>query len=255
MADAKTGGKAATATTAAPAAATTATTAAAAAPAAAPAATSGAEARDQKPLRPSGTPPPRSCLDQSISDELGESLRPRGVQKLPFLKYRRFELVARGGLYAADLVSSSYQYGGALAWYLAEDFGFELTLDVSPIAVDLDEPLTPDFGAKFEKGPGVLGTANLLWAPIHFKTKTSGGSLVHGDAAFVVGAGKLFHDTAQGIAMDAGLIVEIYATRWLSLRFDLRDVVLVQEAVSETRITNNVQATFGLGLWLPFWFI
>src|SRR5213592_1890093 len=75
-----------------------------------------------KPTRPSQTAPPPSCLDQSITDELGDSLRPRGVQKLPFLKEHRFELVGRGGLLASDLISTSYQYGGALLWYLAEDF-------------------------------------------------------------------------------------------------------------------------------------
>jgi outer membrane beta-barrel protein len=220
------------------------------APAAAP-----ASKGEPKPTKPSQTAPPPSCLDQSITDELGDSLRPRGVQKLPFLKNHRFELVGRGGLFASDLVSSSYQYGGALAWYLAEDFGFEVTFDVSPIAVDLDEPLTDFFGdPRFEGSTGYLSTANMIWAPFHFKSKTSGGSLVHGDAAFVFGAGKLFHDTAQGAAFDGGLILELYAADWLSFRFDVRDVVLVQEAVGETRLTNNIQATLGLGIWVPFGF-
>ena len=209
-----------------------------------------------KPRRPSDTAPPPSCLDQSITDELGDSLRPRGVQKLPCLKRHRFELVARGGLFASDLVSSSYQYGGALLWYLAEDFGFELTFDVSPVAVDLDEPLSDFFGdPRFAPGTGYLATGNFVWAPFHFKSKTSGGGLVHGDAALVFGGGKLFHDTAQGLAFDGGLVVELYAARWLSFRFDLRDVVLVQEAVGETRLTNNIQATLGIGIWLPFGFI
>ncbi len=221
-----------------------------AAPATAPAA-----ARTPKPSKPSQTAPPPSCLDQSITDELGESLRPRGVQKLPFLKDHRFELVARGGLFASDLVSSSYQYGGALLWYLGEDFGFEVTFDVSPIAVDLDQPLSDFFGdPRFATSTGYLSTANMVWAPFHFKSKTSGGSLVHGDAEFVFGAGKLFHDTAQGLAFDGGLVVELYAADWLSFRFDLRDVVLVQEAIAETRLTNNLQATLGLGIWIPFWF-
>jgi outer membrane beta-barrel protein len=209
---------------------------------------------EAKPTRPSEAAPPKSCLDESISDELGDSLRPRGVQRLPFLKDHRFELIARGGLYASDLLSSSYQYGGGLAWWLSEDFGFEATFDVSPVAVDLDDPLAKDFGHKFKKGTGYLLTANMLWAPMHFKAKTAGGSLLHGDAMFVFGFGKMFNDTAQGLAADGGLIVELYATRWLSFRFDLRDVVLVQEAVSETRITNNVQGTLGLAIWLPFWF-
>jgi outer membrane beta-barrel protein len=208
-----------------------------------------------KASRPSQTAPPPSCLDQSITDELGDSLRPRGVQKLPFLKEHRLELVGRGGIFASDLMSSSYQYGGALLWYLGEDFGFELTLDVAPIAIDLDQPLTDFFGdPHFKTSTGYLSTANMVWAPFHFKAKTSGGSLVHGDAGFVTGAGKLFDDTAQGLAFDGGMVVELYAADWLSFRFDVRDVVLLQEAVGETRLTNNIQATLGLGIWIPFGF-
>lgn len=205
--------------------------------------------------RPSETDPPPSCLDQSIPSQLGQTLRRRGVQKRTFLKRHRFELFARGGLYASDLLSSSYDYGGGLAWFFAEDFGLEATFDVTPVALDLDAPVAGFFGdPRFEKGTGYLVLANLLFAPIHFKLKTSGGSILHGDAMFAAGGGRLLHETAQGFALDGGLVVEVYAARWLSLRFDVRDVMLVQEAVAETRFTHNVTALFGVGLWLPFGF-
>ena len=205
--------------------------------------------------RPSDEPPPQSCLDRSIVDELGQSLRPKGVQKKTFLKRRRFEIIAHGGLYASDLLSSSYVYGGAVDWYPTEDFGLEISVDVSPVALELDEPVADFFGdPRFERGTGFLALASLLWAPIHYKIKGSGGSILHGDAMFALGAGRLLHDTAQGVAISGGLIVELYTTDWLSIRFDLRDVVLVQEAVAETRLTNNITAILGVGLWLPFGF-
>jgi outer membrane beta-barrel protein len=214
----------------------------------------GADA-EAKPTKPSDTPPPPSCLDQSITDELGESIRPRGVQKKTFLKKHRFEAIARGGLYASDLLSSSYLYGGALDWWLSEDLGFEVTFDTAPITVELDEPLAMFFkDPRFKSSTGYLGTANALWSPAHFKLKTSGGSIIHGDGDLVLGAGKLFSDTAQGIVFDGGLVVEIFPLRWLSIRFDLREVMLVQEAVAETRLTHNVTAMLGLGIWVPFGF-
>jgi outer membrane beta-barrel protein len=207
---------------------------------------------EKKAARPSDTDPPRSCLDESITDELGQQLRPRGVQKRDFLKKRRFELIARGGLYAADLVSSSYIWGGAVNWFLSEDLGFEVTFDVSPIAVDLDEPLTEfGFDPRFDDGMGYLGMANVIWSPAHFKVKTEGGGIVHGDMHLVLGGGRLFHETAQGIAFDAGAIVELFMASWLSFRFELRDVVLIQEAVAETRLTNNIVALAGFGIWFP----
>jgi outer membrane beta-barrel protein len=214
-----------------------------------------APATAPKASRPSDEPPPQSCLDRSIVDELGQSLRPKGVQKKTFLKRRRFEIVAHGGLYASDLLSSSYVFGGAVDWYPTEDLGLELSFDVSPVALELDEPVADFFGdPRFERGTGYLAMASVLWAPIHFKIKTGENSIMHGDGMFSLGGGRLLHDTAQGVAVSGGLIVELYVTRWLSLRFDLRDVVLVQEAVAETRLTNNITAILGVGLWVPFGF-
>src|SRR6186997_1919937 len=93
-----------------------------------------------KAARPSDAPVP-SCLDQSIVDELGQTLHPRGVQKREFEKRGQLEILARGGLFAGDLLSSSYVYGGALAWFVTEDFGIEGSFDVTRVALDLDRPL------------------------------------------------------------------------------------------------------------------
>jgi outer membrane beta-barrel protein len=200
--------------------------------------------------RPSEAPVP-SCLDQSIVDELGQRVRPRGVQKRDFLKKGQIELVARGGLFAGDLASSSYIAGGALSFFATEDLGIELAFDLTPVALDLDEPLAEFFGDdRFEAGLGYLAHAGLLWSPIHAKAKM-GDSIVHADIMFAAGGGRLFHDSVQGIGFDAGMIVELLVSDWISLRFDVRDWVMIQEAVAETRVTNNVVATFGLGLWLP----
>jgi len=144
-----------------------------------------ARAQDKKPdarpaeaaKRPSDTPPP-NCLDRSITDELGASLRPRGVQKKTFLKRFRAELIGHGGIYASDLMSSSYLYGGAVAWWLYEDLGFEVSFDLSPVALDIDGPVAGFFGdQRFQKKTGYLGLANVLWSPVHFKLRTEGGGI------------------------------------------------------------------------------
>src|SRR3954469_23805561 len=66
------------------------------------------------------------CLDPET--ELGAAGRRKGVQKRDFLKRLRLELSAWGGFFASDLLSTSYDYGGALAFYPGEDFGFEASL-------------------------------------------------------------------------------------------------------------------------------
>ena len=204
------------------------------------------------PAKPSEAPLP-SCLDASIRDELGRELKPRGVQKRDFLKNKKVQLTARGGLYAGDLTSSSWIGGGALTFWFTEDLGLSLDFSVTPIALDLDKPLAEFFGDdRFEPGLGYLPLANLNWSPIHTKMKTGGG-IVHGDLLFFAGGGRLIHDSVQGVTFDAGLALELFTTGVLTVRFEGRNVMAVQEAVAETRFTNNLVATFGLSVWIPTW--
>ena len=200
--------------------------------------------------RPSDTPVP-SCLDQSIVDELGQTLQPRGVQKREFQKRGQLEILARGGLFAGDLLSSSYVYGGALAWFVTEDFGIEGSFDVTRVALDLDRPLADFTGDdRFEAGTGFLVLGNFLWSPVHAKMKM-GESIIHADFLLTAGGGRLLHESAQGMAFDGGLLLDLFLSQWFTVRFDLRDLVLVNEAVGETRLTNNLMFTGGLALWLP----
>ena len=203
-----------------------------------------------KAARPSDAPVP-SCLDQSIVNELGETLHPRGVQKRDFQKRGQLEILARGGLFAGDLLSSSYIVGGAVAWFPTEDFGVEASFDTTYVKLDLDKPMADFTGEnRFASGRGYLALGNLLWSPVHAKMKM-GERIVHGDFLVTAGGGRLFHDSAQGLAFDGGLLLDLFLSQWFTIRFDLRDVVLIQEAVSETRLTNNLVMTGGLALWLP----
>jgi len=212
--------------------------------------TRAAAASAPAPALPSEAPLP-SCLDQSIKDELGRELRPRGVQKRDFLKNKKLELVARGGLYAGDLTSSSWIGGGALSFFFTEDFGLQVSFDVTPIALDLDEPLADFFGDdRFESGLGYLALAGLAWSPIHAKLKIGDG-IVHTDVLLHAGAGRLFHDSVQGITFDAGMALDIFTTGVLTVRFEAHDVMAVQEAVAETRYTHNLVALAGLAIWIP----
>jgi len=199
---------------------------------------------------PSEAPLP-SCLDQSMRDELGRELKPRGVQERDFLKDKKVELIARGGLFGGDLTSSSWVGGGAIALFLTEDFGIQGSFDVTPIALDLDTPLSQFFGDdRFEPSLGYLVLANLLWSPIHAKLKVGGG-IVHADMLLTAGAGKLVHDSVQGVTFDGGAMLDMFTTKVLTIRFEAHDVMAVQEAVAETRYTHNLVALLGLAIWIP----
>lgn len=202
------------------------------------------------PAKPSDAPLP-SCLDRSIRDELGRELAPRGVQLRDFRKNKKVQLSAQGGLYAGDLTSSSWIGGGALGFWFTEDLGVEASFAVTPVALDLDSPLAGFFGDdRFESGMGYLPLVNLMWSPIHTKVKVAGG-IVHGDILLFAGGGRLFHDSVQGVSFDVGLGLALFTSSWMTVRLDARDVMIVQEAVAETRFTNNLIAAAGVALWIP----
>ncbi len=206
--------------------------------------------RSAKPAKPSDAPLP-SCLDQSIRDQLGEQLKPRGVQKRDFQKDNKLVLLAHGGLYGGDMTSSSWIAGGSLGYFFTEDFGIDASFDLIPLTLDLDAPLDKFFGDnRFTPGMSYLGMAHLLWSPIHAKMKMGGG-IVHADFLLFAGPGRQFHDAVQGIAFDAGFALDLFVTRALTIRFDVRDLMAVQEAAGETRYTNNIVATVGLALYIP----
>jgi outer membrane beta-barrel protein len=202
------------------------------------------------PARPSDAPLP-SCLDQTIKDQLGADLKPRGVQKRDFIKNKKIVLVGHGGLYGGDMTSSNWIAGGSLGMFVTEDLGFNVELDLTPLTLDLDAPLNKFFGDnRFAPGMAYLGLANVLWSPIHAKLKLGGG-IVHADIMVFAGGGRMFHDAVQGLSFDAGSAIDLFVTRALTVRLDVRDLMAIEEISGETRFTNNLIATAGFALYLP----
>ena len=152
---------------------------------------------------------------------------------------------------AASTAEISPPRAGSRELFLTEDLGFELSFDLTPISLDLDEPLAEFFGDdRFEPGMGYLALANVIWSPIHAKAKMGGG-IVHADVLLFAGAGRLFHDSIQGVSFDAGLALDLFVSRFVTVRLDARNLLAVQEVAAETRLTNNLIATAGLVVWIP----
>jgi outer membrane beta-barrel protein len=177
--------------------------------------------------------------------------RRKGVQRRDFLKKHRFELSGLGGFYASDALSSTYSYGGAVAFYPSEDFGVELLVTRTPMQFRLEEPFTAfDQQTHFPTSVAWQGIFSLLWSPIHAKFKFTENSIIHGDLFVVAGAGRTGDPTVLGLTWEAGLGAKLYFNKYLSFRLDLRDFLLPQEVLGRGRITNNVTILAGLSLWL-----
>ncbi len=177
--------------------------------------------------------------------------RRKGVQRRDFLKKHKFELSALGGFYASDALSSTYSYGGALAFYPSEDFGLEVLLTRTPMQFRLEQPFTAfDQQTHFTPSVAWQGIFSLLWSPIHAKFKFNENTIIHGDLFAVAGAGRTADATVLGLTWEAGLGAKLYFSRFVAFRLDLRDFLLPQEVLGRGRITNNVTVLAGLSLWL-----
>jgi outer membrane beta-barrel protein len=202
------------------------------------------------PAKPSDAPLP-SCLDQTIAEQVGDQLRPRGVQKKDFLKRRKINLVLHGGLHGGDLTSSSWIAGGSLGFFFTEDFGIVGEFNVTPLELDLDSPINKFFGDdRFEPGLAYVALGKIMWSPIHAKLKLGGG-IVHADFLLYAGGGRMIHDAVQGVAYDAGVALDMFVTRAMTIRLSVQDLMAVQEIAAETHFTNNIIATMGIALWIP----
>lgn len=202
------------------------------------------------PARPSDAPLP-SCLDQTIRDQLGAELKPRGVQKRDFQKDNKLVLVAHGGLFGGDLTSSSWIAGGSLGYFFTEDLGIQAEFDLTPLTLDLDAPLDKFFGDnRFEPGMAYVALGNLMWSPIHAKLKTGGG-IVHADIMLFAGGGRMIHDAVQGLSFDAGMAIDLFVSKLVTIRIDTRDLMAIEEIAGETRYTNNFVTTAGIAVWIP----
>ena len=174
------------------------------------------------------------------------------MQRRDFLKRHRFELSGVGGFYASDALSSTYSYGGALAYYPSEDFGVEVLVTRSPVRFRLEEPFT-SFDQEHHFTPSIAwqGIVSLLWSPIHAKLKFTEKTIIHSDIFVVVGAGRTFHESVMGLTWEAGLGIKLYVSHYVTLRFDVRDFLLPQEVLGRGRITNNITVLGGVSVWLP----
>src|SRR5580692_11161906 len=68
------------------------------------------------------------CVDEELKEELVGGRHYRGVEERLFTKAFRHELSAMGGLYAADLYSSSWLGGGAYTFHFSEDLALEASV-------------------------------------------------------------------------------------------------------------------------------
>ena len=207
------------------------------------------------PLLPSTTAKAQ-CIDEAIRDELNARRRYRGVRERLFQKAGRHELSFMGGVYGNDLLSSSYLLQGAYTFHFTEELGLEASFGYTRANSELVRIIENDVGASILKldSPVYLYQAHLLWSIAYGKMRWFGGPISRFDFYLAVGGGITDNQTARGLTFSGGLGLKFYAGKWFAFRIDVRDQVLQQELLGESTVVNNITATLGTSIFIPFGF-
>jgi outer membrane beta-barrel protein len=196
------------------------------------------------------------CIDEAIRDELNARRQYRGVQERLFQKAHRHEISAMGGAYAADLMSSSYLVGGAYTFHFSEDLGLEASFGYTRSHADvvklIEDRLSTDLVR--ENVPVFIYEGHILWTLAYGKLRWFGSRISRFDFNLALGGGITDNRSARGLTFSGGLGFKFFPTEWFAVRVDVRDQVLNQELLGESRIVNNIIATLGMSVFIPFGF-
>lgn len=194
------------------------------------------------------------CIDEAIRDELNARRRYRGVRERLFQKALRHEISVMGGVYAADLLSASYLLQAAYTFHVTEDIGLEASFGYSQADSELVRIIEQDRGISLIRieAPVYVYQAHLIWTLAYGKLRWFGDGISRFDFNLAIGGGVTDNQTARGLMFSAGLGIKFFFDTWFSIRFDIRDQVMQQELLGESTIVNNLTATLGLSVFLPF---
>ena len=194
------------------------------------------------------------CIDEAIQDELNARRRYRGVRERLFQKAGRFELTLLGGIYAADLLSASYLVSGALTYHVTEELGLEASFGYSRADSELVRIIEQDRGISLIRidAPVFLYQGHLLWTLAYGKLRWFGSEIGRFDIRLAIGGGITDNQTSRGLTGSAGLGASFFIGEWFAIRIDVRDQILEQSILGESRIVNNLTATLGLSFFIPF---
>jgi outer membrane beta-barrel protein len=214
-----------------------------------------ARADEARGAPPSASEAPKGeFVDEAIRDELNARRTYRGVQERVFQKALRHELSAMGGGYTADLTSSSYLVGGAYTFHISEDLALEAYFGYTRQRAELVRIVEKRFATDLirEDSRVFIYGGHLLWNLAYGKLRWFHARVSRFDFYLALGGGITDNSAARTLTFSGGFGLKFYPTSWFAVRLDVRDQVLNQELLGESRIVNNLLTTLGVSMFLPF---
>jgi outer membrane beta-barrel protein len=198
------------------------------------------------------------CVDEELKNELVGGRHYRGVEDRLFQKAFRHELSVMGGYYESGLYSAFPVIGGAYTFHFSEDLALEASFQYTrfrSLVTDAYELRYPTISIESNTdNPARLYFGHLIYTFAYGKLRWFGGGITHFDFNLAIGAGVTDDTTAQGVTGSAGLGLKLFFGKWFALRWDVRDHLLQEVIVGDHFLVNDVIATLGLSVFIPFGF-
>src|SRR5579859_5013166 len=183
------------------------------------------------------------CVDENLKEELIGGRHYRGVQDRLFTKALRHEISPLGGWYAGDLYSGAPVYGGAYTFHFSEDLGLEASYMRTQRKNDLID--------AFQRANVVPRQLLVSSTPLNLYFGHLVWSMAYGKMRWF-GAGISHDGSGRGLTGSGGFGLKIYIGKWFGIRLDVRDHILQEEALGVSQIVNDIVATGGFSVFLPF---
>lgn len=192
--------------------------------------------------------------DGSTGKTLQERIR--AVSRRVFLKRQRFELVPLFGFTTNDPLNRAWSFGGRGSWHFNE----ELAIDFGG-AGGFNQQLTdlrilnPDDDQALPTGTPQLGYADVgvTFSPFYGKLALMAEQVAHFDGFISGGLGAVFDQSPEVVhpAMELGLGLRLFLTRWLTMRADLRNYTYPATVGGELTFPSALILTLGAGIHFP----
>jgi outer membrane beta-barrel protein len=193
-----------------------------------------------------------ACIDENVKADLFAKRKQRTSRERLFQQTNRHELTVWGGYYVSDLFDGTYTVGGAYTYHMTEDLAVEASGSYTRLTSSGGPELERTFAVLANKPRGErVFAADLIWVPAHAKMRL-GGSITHFDFYLALGGGIVDSVLSEDLAGNGGFGLKFFLGHAFAIRFDVRDYVYRQSLLAEVMLVNDLTATVGLSVYIPF---
>lgn len=177
----------------------------------------------------------------------------RVVQRRPFLRRGRVEFAPFMGTNINDSLVNLFVAGGSLTYHLTEDMAIGINGAYSLGAeTGLYNKVIEDY-ALLPQVSKVLwyGTLDFQYAPIYGKFALFNTWIIPWDLYTVLGAGYTQTELGGNPTIAAGVGTRFFMSQWLTVNFELRDNVFLEDYPGGSEVVNNMMFSAGVSFFIP----